>query len=139
MASPAAIVPLSLPCRGREGNAQQRTQAALVWCSGAASVLRAVRASGGCAARVRAPGEVSEPLRRSSPAFPCPEVSLLSYLMPADASRRLYTSQSGLCKSRADVRGVARPWSIAAMASRVLHHPRCPDPLEAIDAPPAQA
>ena len=25
------------------------------------------------------------------------------------------------------------------MASRVLHHPRCPDPLDAIDAPPAQA
>ena len=25
------------------------------------------------------------------------------------------------------------------MVSRVLHHPRCPDPLDAIDAPPAQA
>ena len=25
------------------------------------------------------------------------------------------------------------------MASRVLHHPRCPAPLDAIDAPPAQA
>ena len=59
--------------------------------------------------------------------------------MPADAQGRLYTSQSGVCKSGTDVRGVARPWSIAAMASRVLHHPRCPDPLDAIDAPPAQA